>query len=52
MKANLLYKDIMKRLSKVPMQVHTRDRAQTELRRAVALIEFLTGKRKAAAGAR
>ena len=48
MKANRLYKDILKRLSKVPMQDHTRERAQTELRRAVSLIELLTGARTAA----
>jgi hypothetical protein len=47
MKANRLYKDILKRLSKVPMRDHTRERAQTELRRAVSLIALLTGKRAA-----
>ena len=52
MKANRLYKDIMKRLSTVPMQDHTRERAQTELRRAVSLIELITGKRGVAGGAR
>ena len=52
MKANRLYKDILKRLSGVPMQEHIRDRAQGELRRAVSLIELMTGKRKVARGAR
>jgi hypothetical protein len=50
MKANRLYKDIMKRLAKVPMQDHTRERAQTELRRAVSLVELITGRRNPAAG--
>jgi hypothetical protein len=52
MKAHRLYKDVLKRLSKVPMQQHTRDRAQTELRRAVALVELLTGKRDTASSLR
>ena len=52
MKAQRLYKDVLKRLTKVPMQHHTRERAQAELRRAVALVELLTGKRDAASSAR
>lgn len=47
MKANKLYRDILKRLSSVPMHTRTREGAQTELRRAISLIEFLIGKRKA-----
>ena len=52
MKANRLYKDILKRLSKVPMQDHTRERAQTELRRAVRLIELVTGSRSTSSSVR
>jgi hypothetical protein len=52
MKANRLYKDILKRLSKVPMSGHTREHARTELRRAVSLIELITGNRGAASSAR
>jgi hypothetical protein len=48
MKANRLYKDILKRLTAMPMQSHTRERAQSELRRAVSLIELFTGKRTSA----
>lgn len=50
MKANRLYKDIMKRLTKVPMQDHTRARAQTEMRRAVSLVELIMGNRNPASG--
>ena len=50
MKANQLYRDIMKRMSDVPMQNHTREGAQTELRRAIALIEFLVGKAESRKG--
>jgi len=52
MKATRLYKDILKRITAVPMQNHTRERARTELRRAVWLIDFITGKRNAASSAR
>jgi hypothetical protein len=52
MKASRLYKDILKRLTAMPMQSRTRDHARTELRRAVALIDFLSGKRNVASGAR
>ena len=52
MKATRLYKDIMKRLTAVPMQSHTREHARTELRRAVSLVDFITGKRNVASGAR
>jgi hypothetical protein len=52
MKANRLYRDIMKRLSAVPMHNRTREGAQVELRRAISMIEFLLGKRKVETGAR
>jgi hypothetical protein len=52
MKATRLYKDIMKRLTAVPMSSHTREHARTELRRAVSLVDFITGKRNVANGAR
>jgi hypothetical protein len=52
MKAHRLYKDILKRLAAVPMQQHTRERAQTELRRAVSLVELVMGKRESTSGAR
>lgn len=52
MKATRLYKDILKRITAVPMQSHTREHARTELRRAVSLIDFITGKRNAASSAR
>ena len=52
MKANRLYRDIMKRLSTVPMPNRTREGAQVELRRAVSMIEFLLGKRKVETGTR
>jgi len=50
MEANRLYRDIMKRMSDVQMQNHTREGAQTELRRAIALIEFLVGKMESRKG--
>ncbi|MGZ8156804.1 MAG: hypothetical protein ACXWUK_16045 [Burkholderiales bacterium] len=52
MKANGLYKQMLKRLSAIPLADRKRRVAQVELRRALSVIELLLGSPRASSGAR